>query len=95
MKDFFQYRGSLTEGRMPRSVSAQIKYLDTLWTTVKSDFFKTGRNGTDFEIDKEVEKYLQDTGGYYKDIDWKKMSKQDIDLFEVAFEELWRYYGSQ
>ena len=93
MKDFFKYRQEMTEARMPRSVNAQVKYLEKLWAGVYSDFTKAGRNGTDFSIsDPDVKKFMDDTETRYPVIDWKRMSKEDKDLFDYAFEELWYYY---
>ena len=93
MKDFFQYRESLLEARMPSSVSGQIKYLKRLWAGVSSDFVKAGRNGTDFSLsDPDVQKFVDDPDTRYPVIDWKRMSKEDKDLFDYAFEELWYYY---
>ena len=95
MKDFFQYRGSLTEARKARSKSAKIKYLEWTFDAVKSDFVKAGRNSTDVSIDHEpVKDYVTWKDKLTPVIDWKKMAKEDPFLLDYIHDEFWLHYGA-
>ena len=94
MRDFHQFRQSLVE-KKERSKKGIRRHVEELWDANSVDFVKAGRNSTDISLkDPDIEKYIIKSSmkTRFPKLEWDRMMKDDYDLMEWIYQELYRHY---
>ena len=80
---------------MAKSKKAILKHIEELWDDNRGEIAR-GRSGTEIMIssDKFLQKYIdpKTLNTMHPKVDWKKMAKDDFDMVETYYEDLWHAY---